>query len=117
MNQETLEMIKSLMTDAVETGCISYWADIRNIKRDEELNIIQFDVRDNGDGYPENRISDQWITITPEIVNQFIPKLGHFDINEKIIAQFAGDPDDWYYDDDGIDYLIQAICFGNIAFS
>ena len=115
---EDISNAKNLLTDAIESSAISYWAEAQNVVRDDEGNVTQFDVRDDGDGDPDNRYKDEWTTITVQSVLDIVPNLleGQFNIHRSICQQFAGKVEYWDYDAEGIDCVIQIIAFGELVF-
>jgi len=109
-----------LMTDAVETSAIAYWAEARNIKRSEPDDgtsvgyVTSFQVRDGG--YEGPRVSDKWITVDSKAIAEAIEKIrnGVVKVRRDIAAQFVGE--EWDHDIEGVDVVIQTICFNNLVF-
>ena len=87
------QFLLDVMTTAIEGG-INYWAEIRQLKRDDKLNVLSFSVRDDGDGDPDGRIKDEWTHITPFQIGEAIKKIldGRAPIRSDIAGQFVGFP-------------------------
>lgn len=113
--EETIVMLSDgeiapILTDAVETA-IEYWAAIRNIQRDNEGDVLWFDVRDWEDQ------SAPWVTITIDKIKAAIEKIQRREVqvSAAIINQFLGEF--WDYDADGADVAVQIAAFGSIVYS
>lgn len=110
--------IKCILTDAVEGPGIAYWASGLNIVRQEEgeNHVISFIVKDAApDGDPVKKgqklINERAILKAREaLVN------GDIKVRRDIAAQFVGKPEDWDYDSEGVDALVQAAFFGEIVY-
>ncbi len=110
-------IIKCILTDAVEGSAISYWAAGTKVLREEETNYVtSFKVRDNApDGEPVKKgckvISNKAILKARNaLVNGDVP------VRRDIAGQFVGKPEDWEYDGEGVDALVQAAFFGKIVY-
>jgi hypothetical protein len=105
-----------ILTDAIETSAIAYWAQGSDVQRDEERLVTAFKVRDGGfEGEPEKEgemLIDEAAILAArdKIVN------GEIQIRADIAAQFVGKPDDWDYDVEGVDCLIQTAFFGDLIY-
>lgn len=103
-----------VMTDAIETSAIVYWAEAKNIKRDAEGYVESFQVRDNGD--EGERVCKTWKTVNAAAIERAALKIltGEFEIRRDIAAQFVGK--EWETDSEGVDCIIQAICFNELTY-
>ncbi len=115
------QFLLDVMTTSIEGG-INYWAEIRQLKRDEQLNVLSFSVRDDGDGDPTQRIKDEWTHITPFQIGEAIKKIldGRAPIHSDIAGQFIGFPycvDNCDVDSEGADCAVQIACFGKVELS
>jgi len=106
------EMLKNIMTDAVEGCYTESWADIKNVKRDNGDNVISFDVKDFEDA------EGSWYTINEKNLAEAIEKIrnGEVKIGKEFADQFSGEPEDWYYDAIGADCAVQIAAFNEIIF-
>jgi hypothetical protein len=104
------------LTDAIENSDIGYWAEFKNIKRDNEKLIISFDIRDNDD--EGERVSEKWHKITFNKILKATEKIknGEVEIRKDIAQQFIGKPEDWDYDIEGIDCVIQIVVFNELIY-
>ncbi|MCA3018814.1 MAG: hypothetical protein ING66_09435 [Rhodocyclaceae bacterium] len=105
---------QDVMTDAIEGAGIAYWAEVKAVKRNAEGYVTSFEVRDGG--YEGERVSDAWKIVNRHAVQNAVARLlsGEFAVRRDLAAQFVGE--DWEYDQDGVDALIQAICFDELTF-
>lgn len=111
---ELVKMARHVMTDAVEGPGLAYWAEARNIRRDPDGNITAFQVRDAGK--EDDRVSDEWTNINTKrvLVGRMLLLTGEVPVRRDLAAQFVGN--DWDYDSEGVDVLIQALAFGKLVF-
>jgi len=117
----TRQFLLDVMTTAIEGG-IGYWAEVKEVTRDAELNVLSFSVRDDGDGDPNNREKDEWTHITPFQISEAIAKMltGNTKVATRIVGQFVGFPhciDNCDYDAEGADCAVQIAVFGQVVFS
>jgi hypothetical protein len=103
-----------LMIDALDGPAIAYWAEVKNVKHDEQGKCLSFQVRDGG--YEDERVSKEWVTITELKIEHAAMCLlsGTIEVRRDIAAQFIGK--EWKYDSEGVDCIIQAICFDKLIF-
>lgn len=103
-----------VMTDAIETSALVYWAEARNVCRNGDGYVTSFQVRDAGN--EAERHSDVWVTVNSKIIEAHAKRLlnGTIAVRRDIAAQFIGR--EWETDSEGIDAIIQSICFSGIIF-
>jgi hypothetical protein len=117
---EQRQFLYDVMTTAAEGGS-NYWATWQNVKRDAELNYLEYEVADSGEGHLE------WHHITPETIHEAILKMvngatgkdGNPLVGRHIAAQFAGYPnalDSTDHDAEGADCAVQIAAFGEVVF-
>ena len=115
--EKDIDTIESMLCDAVESGYLNYWAEVRNIKQDKQTrSYVSFEVRDHGDG--GERQSDTWVLINHAIIRKAVKKIlaGEIEISRTIAAQFVGKEYDWNYDAEGVDCVVQVATFNEIIF-
>lgn len=105
-----------LMTDAVETSALSEWAEIKNIVRNHENLVESFQVRDGG--FEGSRVKKEWTMIHCAKIRNIVKRLllGEVEARRDIAQQFVGKCNDWTYDAEGINVIVQCICFNEIVF-
>ena len=112
------EFLQDVMTTAVEGG-IDYWAVIRNLKRDGELNVLSFDVRDS-----EDRTAN-WEQVDADRVQAAIDHIVAGSVKngvgDHIVDPIKGaiaDPENMgvYIDADVADCIVQVAAYGEIVF-
>lgn len=114
---EKQQFLYDVMTTAVEGGC-AYWAVGRNVKRDADLNVLEFEVADMED--PDGEYG--WQKITPEKIEKALFKIltGEVKIGSHIARMFCGFPhrcnDMCDFDADGADCAVQVAAFGELIF-
>ncbi len=103
-----------LMISAVESSPIAYWAEIRDVRRDEKGNVLSFQVRDGG--LEDARVSRHWVTINARKIIIAAKKLllGEIKVRKDIAAQFIGK--EWDFDYEGVDCIIQSIRYKKLVF-
>lgn len=103
------QVLLDVMTTAVEGG-INYWAAIRNVVRDAELNVISFEVRDN----EEDDVV--WLSVSPFVIARgmrlIIDEAKYPHIVAEIIKQENAD-----LDADNVDVIVQYGVYGEHVFS
>lgn len=105
-----------LMTDAIETAGIGYWAEVRNVKRNAENEVVSFEVREET---PSDNAPAPWATVNEGKVRQAAKDMrdGKCSVHRQIAAQFIGDSgDDWDYDSTGVDCIVQWIALGKVIY-
>lgn len=111
--------INYILIDAVEGTGITHWAKIRMVIRNYDVKywpVVSFVVSDGApDGQPVKKgqklINDRIIErARNRIVN------GDVKVRRDIAQQFVGAPNDWEYDNEGVDALIQVAFFGEIVY-
>lgn len=105
-----------ILSAAVDGPAIAYWAKGRNVRRDAEGNVVSFEVADGGpDGEP---VQKGWRVFNERAIKRAREVLvnGKVDLSRSIRAQFVGPVDEWEYDDDGVDALVQVAFFGKIIY-
>lgn len=111
--------IECLLTDAIEGPGIAYWAEADNIRRAPTRPhwVTGFKVRDGG--YENDPVKSEWLELTEAVLLKARDDLlsGKVKVRKDLAAQFVGPPDDWDYDADGVDVLIQAAYFGELVYS
>jgi len=126
---EQQQFLMDVLCTAFEGGS-TYWAEAKNVKRDDELNYLAFDVRPREPGDREGHESyrpstnialTKWQHITPEKIDKAIRGLlnGRHKAASYVVRQFAGYPgnlDATDHDADGADVVVQLAAFGEIVF-
>lgn len=111
--------ISSILTDAVEGEGIAYWAKIQMVIRDREVKfwpVVSFVVLDGApDGQPVKKGQK---LINARIIERARNRIvnGDVKVRRDIAQQFVGVPNDWEYDSEGVDALIQVAFFGEIVY-
>jgi hypothetical protein len=109
------EQALSLMTDVVEGPACSYWAEVKDAKRNADFYVTEFKIRD---AESDEDIKKEWVTITADKILEAVKKLINDDEDYKIcrsiIAQFVGR--EWDFDQEGADVIIQIAVFNKIIF-
>lgn len=121
------EFIRDIMTNAVETGAMRGWAEVRRIMRDKGLNVLSFQVADAEDLYElhEEGKSAEDIDDAFEIINKDVILKGlqallsnkafvADDIRSMIYTAVVEDDAD--IDAIGCDCIVQAGLFGEIVY-
>lgn len=102
-----------ILTTAVEGGC-NYWADLENVERDEELNVLSVEFRDNENGEYCGKVGLSAVAVGMErILNPF------FKISENIrkdVLMLVIDPDSSNWDAETADCIIQAALFDELVY-
>jgi len=111
-----MNIARCIMTDAVEGPGIAYWAEIKDITRDDEGYVTGFDVRDNGVEEPRER--NDFIRVDESAVKKAVGEVlnGKVGVHRRIASQFVGGDDGWDYDSEGVDCVIQTIAFGKLVY-
>ena len=74
---------------------------------------LSFECRDGG--YEGERVSRKWTVVDRQSIMEARDRLLNDDlVRRDIAAQFIGGV--WDYDSEGMDALLQIICFGEIVF-
>lgn len=106
-------IINDILTDLVEGGGSHYWANFRNVKRDDDLNVISFEVKDDTE-------MPDWKIITAKEIEEAIEKMKNnykeLHIGVRIAEQFFGNREDWDYDATGIDCLLQIAAMQEVVY-
>jgi hypothetical protein len=104
----------SPLTMAVEGPALTEWAQIGDVERDADNNVIRFQVRadKNNDSQFED---DGWIMIDHDalVVSAYKVIMGQIDVSRNIAAQIVGE---WDLDMVGLDVLVQIACFGDVIY-
>ncbi len=108
------QFLYDVLTTAIEGG-IGYWARVRKLERDAELNVLRFEARDAEDG------SAPYQSITPEKIDAAIARVqrGSVKVGQSYAAQFVGYPENLNacdVDAIGADIVVQVAAFGEIVF-
>ena len=119
--------LRDVLTTAIEAGHtygIGYWAEVRRIHRDKDLNVLHFEVRASDD---EATISQrEWRTMNVPTIELAVKKILEADVPQwgKYIGQDAagllGFPkhcDECSLDGPLSDKVIQVATFGEIIYS
>lgn len=110
--------LECLLTDAIEGPGIAYWAEIDKVRRIDTSPywVTGFAVRDGG--IENDPVKTEWLELTEAILLQARNDLvsGKIKVRKDLAAQFVGQPDDWDYDAEGVDVLIQAAYFGELVY-
>lgn len=111
-----LEFLRDVMTIAIEGG-IDYWAVIRKLERDAELNVISFDVKD----YAEPNTDSNWKHINVDKVAEAIEKVLHkkveiADYLRRDIITGYSQADASEIDVESADCVVQIAAYGEIVF-
>jgi hypothetical protein len=113
------------LTDCVEGSGASYWAEARNIRRQKKPTegesipyVTSFQVRDGGK--QNDRVSEVWMTVDKEAVAEAVAAIlrGDLEVSRDTASQFvpANAPRNWNYDTDGVDVILQFLCFGELVY-
>lgn len=115
MNENLQQSVSHVIADAAEGVGFSYWGEVDNVKRDMDGKVSSFQVRDPG--YENPSLHEGWVTIDTASLIEGVRRLlsGEVIVRRDLAAQFIGN--DWDYDADGIDVLVQAIVFGKLVYS
>lgn len=115
MNKKDLELIKCLLTDAVECLDLFGWAEVRAVRKDKNGYVSSFSCRDAG--YAGSKVS-AWAKVNPKKISiaAFHCREGDLDVGRDIAAQFVDKVAVWDYDMYGIDCLIQYIVLGKVIY-
>lgn len=111
---ETINVIRCMLTDIVESDYIGYWANIRNIVYDESgEDVTSFEVK------AFDSDEESWCIIDENAVNIAIERMlsGEVQISSEYSDQFRGEQDEWYYDAIGADCVVQIAIFSEIVYS
>jgi len=111
-----MNVAKCIMTDAAKGPGIAYWAELKDVVCDSEGNVVGFDVRDNdAEGARE---APEFVRVDENAVRNAISRLltGEVKVARRIASQFVGGEDNWDYDSEGVDCLIQAVVFGKLVY-
>lgn len=103
--------LHDVMTTALEGG-IRYWAEVRNVVRDVELNPISFEVRANDDAAPSNK----WRVIDAGGIALAIAFVisGHVRVGRPVVGQIVTDKGG--ADAECADVLVQIAAFGKLVY-
>jgi hypothetical protein len=106
-----------IMSTAIEGG-IDYWASVRNVVSDEDLNYLSYEVRDFEDK------TMPWKQITPEVVEETYKKILDpnctLGLSVDVVEHFAEaykELDAGMLDASDADVIIQVAAFGYVACS
>lgn len=105
------QFLYDIMTTAVEGG-ISYWAGVRNLERDDELNVTSFTVTD--DEHKTYDIDTETLLAGIKMVfdarsEQHWPTLDQ-------VCGYLQEEDACMIDADAADFIIQFTCFNDIVY-
>lgn len=109
--------LHSVMSDTLETDAVDYWAEVKDVARlATNHDLASFCIRDGG--YENDRIHDDWCTVDAHTIQEAAKRivLGDFSVRRDLAQQFVGKPRDWDYDEEGLDILMQAICFNRVEY-
>jgi hypothetical protein len=112
----SVNTISGLLAEAADGVGISYWAEVCKVTRDDEDNVISFVVKDGApDGQPLKKGTR---TINERSIKQAREAMVNGDSMPRrdIAAQFVGKPEDWEYDSEGVDAIVQTALFGAIVY-
>lgn len=111
-----MNVANCIMTDAVEGSGIAYWAELKDVTRNPDGDVVAFDVRDNGAEGP--REAQEFIHVDETAVKNAVNRLlnGETKVARRIASQFVGGEANWDYDSEGVDCLIQTITFGKLVY-
>ena len=127
------EFIRDIMTNAVETGAMRGWAEVRRIMRDKGLNVLSFQVADNEDLYdlqeeagqtgvePEKAAVDALFeTVNKDIIlnglRVLLSNIAYVADDIRSMIYTAVIEDDADIDAIGCDCIVQAGLFGEIVY-
>lgn len=111
-----MNVAKCIMTDAVEGSGVTYWAEIKDVVRDSSGDVVSFDVRDNDAEGP--REAPGFVRVDENAVRNAAGRLlaGEVKVARRVASQFVGGEENWDYDSEGVDCVIQAIAFGKLVY-
>ena len=113
-----------ILCTACEGGGISYWAEGRNAKRDDDLNWLQIDLRpdrDEGAAFKKGDPRNDWKTIGVEQIAEGMRRIAsgeckvRADIRQTVIMCLV-DPENGDHDAEIADCIIQAAMFNELVF-
>ncbi len=114
------EVIKQILTDAVEGPAIAYWARCYRSVREHTGKyklVTQFRVSDAApDGGKPVKKGSKTIGERAILKARDLLVNGNVNVRRDIKAQFVGQPDAWEYDQEGIDALVQLAFFGELVY-
>lgn len=108
--------IQAILNDAVDGPAIAYWARASAIILTDGK-VEAFRVRD-GDPDGTGKVKKGSKLINERTITDARNKVvnGDVKVRRDLAAQFVGKPEDWQYDSEGVDVLIQVAFFGELAY-
>lgn len=106
-----MQKFYNLLTDAVDGSAIHYWANIKNVERNEHGDVTSFlcseVLRD---------INFKWVKVTPKKIQKAVLDIltKDIDVSRELASQFIGE--EWDTDINGVDIMIQYIVFKYIKY-
>lgn len=116
--KQKINVIHCMLTDAIESNYIGYWAIVRNVKRTKNGDIYQFECRDS-DGNEESEANSlPWRTVNDSGIAHAVKQMlsGEVKVGRDVAASFIGKEEDWDYDCISADCAIQIAAFGSVVF-
>lgn len=112
----THQTIQYILSDAFDGSAIAYWAKAKDVIRGTYY-VTSFKVADN-DPDGSGPIKKGWKVINEKAIMKARDKMMNEDvgIHRSIAAQFVGPIENWEYDNDGVDALIQVAFFGEVRY-
>jgi hypothetical protein len=115
INDEAEQFLRDVMTTAIEGG-IDYWAYVRDLERNNDGDVVCFDVRDAEE--PEQDRTHIDADAIRGAINRILGN--HVKVGRDIVEQFIGFPNDCENtncDAEGADVVVQIAVYGEIRFS
>jgi hypothetical protein len=106
---ETDEHLSWLLTDVIEGGYINYWADIEDVKRDDEGYVVEFSLK-------EYETTNPYVVVNLDKVKEAIRKIQKGEVKSAswVRNQFLGP--EWNYGSAGGDVVVQIAVLGEIVY-
>lgn len=103
--------LRDLMTTALESGGIGYWARVRDVRREEDLTVVSFEVIAKDAESP-----DAWKRIDAEGMARAVGWVlsRRVKVRADLVGQIAADHG--AADADCADLLVQVAAFGDIVY-
>jgi hypothetical protein len=113
-----------ILCTAIEGGGVSYWAEGRDAKRDDDLNWLQIDLRpdrNEGAAFKKGDSRNDWQTIGVEQIAEGMRRIAtgecqvRADIRQTVLMCLV-DPENADHDCEIADSIIQAAMFNELVF-
>lgn len=116
------QMIQDIISSAVSGPAIAYWAKGSNVVYEQKPDgsrgpVIAFTVRDGDpDGSGVLTTSKKVINERSILAARKLLMDQDCGVHRSIAAQFVGPMENWDFDSDGVDALVQVVLFGKAVY-